>query len=45
LKAEEERFDETLENGMKILEAELAKLTSGSPHPSPLPVGEGEKQT
>ncbi|KAK0329057.1 hypothetical protein LTR94_038296, partial [Friedmanniomyces endolithicus] len=25
LKAEEERFGETLENGMKILEAQLAK--------------------
>jgi alanyl-tRNA synthetase len=28
LKAEEERFGETLENGMKILEAELAKLAA-----------------
>jgi alanyl-tRNA synthetase len=37
LKAEEERFGETLENGMKILEAQLAKDSKGSTAPPPSP--------
>ena len=46
LKQEEERFGETLENGMKILDAELAKFVGmgAETHPHPcLPLGgEGE---
>ena len=42
LKLEEDRFFETIENGMAILEAELAKLTKVAPHPNPPPpAGEG----
>jgi alanyl-tRNA synthetase len=42
LKLEEDRFFETIENGMAILEAELAKLTNAAPHPNPPPpAGEG----
>ena len=42
LRQEEERFFETIENGMAILEAELAKLTHAAPHPNPPPpAGEG----
>jgi alanyl-tRNA synthetase len=37
LKLEEDRFFETIENGMAILETELAKLTNAAPHPNPPP--------
>ncbi len=39
LKLEEDRFFETIENGMAILEAELVKLTNAAPQPSSSPPG------
>src|SRR5687767_4699373 len=42
LKAEEERFGETIDNGMRILEAALAKLAASSPNDGKPRVLDGE---